>query len=40
MPTCGDHEELYEWWHLCLEQAQVTKDMGEFEYSHRVFMRP
>ena len=33
-------EELYGWWDLWLEQAQVTNDIDENEYSHGVFMRP
>lgn len=30
-------EELYAWWDVWLERAQVTSDMDEHTYSHGVF---
>jgi len=30
-------EELIAWWNLWLEQAQITNDIDQDEYSHGVF---
>jgi len=30
-------EELVAWWNLWLEQAQITNDLDQDEYSHGVF---
>ena len=30
-------EELFAWWQLWLEQAQITNDQDKDEYSHGVF---
>lgn len=32
-----DWDELITWWNLWLEQAQVTNDIDQHEYSHGVF---
>ncbi len=29
--------ELYAWWNLWLEQAQITNDLDQYTYSHGVF---
>jgi hypothetical protein len=31
-------EELIQYWNQWLEQAQISNDLDEFEYSHGVFM--
>ena len=33
------HDELVAYWNLWLEQAQITNDIDENEYSHGVFQR-
>lgn len=31
-------EELFRYWNLWLQQAQITNDLDKDEYSHGVFM--
>ena len=30
-------QELFAWWNLWLEQAQITNELDRYEYSHGVF---
>ncbi|MBN2372620.1 hypothetical protein JXL19_02375 [bacterium] len=31
-------EELFEYWNLWLQQAQITNDIDQYTYSHGVFL--